>query len=223
MESPMTAKIIEEMPIETLKEEMVAMVQEEGMSFMEAMEEPPEEEPKEIQAEPTIKTESPQEEPEETTTEEPIEMAEEKNEEPKEKESTSDNTTTSVVSSKKNIKQKKVQSKKNINEKLEKVMTKIDKEIKNSAKNLQLKSLIKMDVMIGEQLSLATYENVEFYKPKSIYLDQLNIQDTRKIYADITLAKYTDKDIIGIKQKQLQLLDDKKQQLLIELEVLKNG
>ena len=52
MESPMTAKIIEEMPIETLKEEMVAMVQEEGMSFMEAMEEPPEEEePKEIQAE----------------------------------------------------------------------------------------------------------------------------------------------------------------------------
>ena len=223
MESPMTAKIIEEMPIETLKEEMVAMVQEEGMSFMEAMEEPPEEEPKEIQAEPIIKTKSPQKEPEETTTEEPIEMAEKENEEPEEKESASNNTTASVVSSKKNIKQKKVQSKKNINEKLEKVMTKIDKEIKNSAKNLQLKNLIKMDVMIGEQLSLATYENVEFYKPKSIYLDQLNIQDTRKIYANITLAKYTDKDIIGIKQKELQLLDDKKQQLLIELEVLKNG
>jgi len=223
MESPMTAKIIEEMPIETLKEEMVAMVQEEGMSFMEAMEEPPEEEPKEIQAEPIIKTKSPQKEPEETTTEEPIEMAEKENEKPEEKESASNNTTASVVSSKKNIKQKKVQSKKNINEKLERVMTKIDKEIKNSAKNLQLKSLIKMDVMIGEQLSLATYENVEFYKPKSIYLDQLNIQDTRKIYANITLAKYTDKDIIGIKQKELQLLDDKKQQLLIELEVLKNG
>jgi hypothetical protein len=235
MESPMVAQIMEEMPIETLKEEMVAMVQEE-MPFMEMMEElspsagpmvkeepSKEEEPKEMQAGPMIQTESPQEEPEETTTEEPIEMAEKENEEPEEKESTSKNTTASVVSSKKNIKQKKVQSKKNINEKLEKVMTKIDKEIKNSAKNLQLKNLIKMDVMIGEQLSLATYENVEFYKPKSIYLDQLNIQDTRKIYADITLAKYTDKDIIGIKQKQLQLLDDKKQQLLIELEVLKNG
>ena len=250
MESPMTSKIMEEMPIETLKEEIVAMAQEE-MPFMEmmeelspppAMEEPPQEEeprpmsagpmveeepseekPNEMQAGPMIQTESPQEEPEETTTEEPIKMAEEKNEEPEEKESASNNTTTSVVSSKKNIKQKKIQSKKNINEKLEKVMTKIDKEIKNSAKNLQLKNLIKMDVMIGEQLSLATYENVEFYKPKSIYLDQLKIQDTRKIYADITLAKYTDKDIIGIKQKQLQLLDDKKQQLLIELEVLKNG
>ena len=254
MESPMVQQTfgsaMETKSIETLKEEIVAMAQEE-MPFMEmmeelspppAMEEPPQEEepkpmsagpmveeepseekPNEMQAGPIIETESPQEEPEETTTEEPIEMAEKENEEPEEKESASNNTTASVVSSKKNIKQKKVQSKKTINEKLEKVMTKIDKEIKNSSKNLQLKNLIKMDVMIGEQLSLATYENVEFYKPKSIYLDQLNIQDTRKIYADITLAKYTDKDIIGIKQKELQLLDDKKQQLLIELEVLKNG
>ena len=63
---------------ETLKEEMVAMVQEEGMSFMETMEEPPEEEPKEIQAEPTIKTESPQEEPEEEP--EPEEDSEEASE-----------------------------------------------------------------------------------------------------------------------------------------------
>ena len=254
MESPMVQQTfgsaMETKSIETLKEEIVAMAQEE-MPFMEmmeelspppAMEEPPQEEepkpmsagpmveeepseekPNEMQAGPIIETESPQEEPEETTTEEPIEMAEKENEEPEEKESASNNTTASVVSSKKNIKQKKVQSKKNINEKLEKVMTKIDKEIKNSAKNLQLKNLIKMDVMIGEQLSLAVYENVEFYKPKVIYLNQLNIQDNRKIYADITLAKYTDKDIIGIKQKELQLLDDKKQQLLIELEVLKNG
>ena len=255
MESPMVQQTfgsaMETKSIETLKEEIVAMAQEE-MPFMEmmeelspppAMEEPPQEEepkpmsagpmveeepskeekPNEMQAGPMIQTESPQEEPEETTTEEPIEMAEKENEEPEEKESASNNTTTSVVSSKKNIKQKKVQSKKNINEKLEKVMTKIDKEIKNSAKNLQLKNLIKMDVMIGEQLSLAVYENVEFYKPKVIYLNQLDIQDNRKIYADITLAKYTDKDIIGIKQKELQLLDDKKQQLLIELEVLKNG
>ena len=219
MESPMTAKIIEAMPIETLKEEMVAMVKEE-MPFMEMMEEmstpveeSPEEEPKEIAAGPMIETKSPKEKQKETIA----------NEEPKEKESTSKNTTTSTVSSKKNIKQKKLQSKKNINTKLEKVMTKIDKEIKNSSKNLQLKNLIKMDVMIGEQLSLAIYENVKFYKPKVIYLNQLDIEDNRKIYSDITLAKYTDKDIIGIKKKELQLLNNKKQQLLIELEVLKNG
>ncbi len=87
-------------------------------------------------------------------------------------------------------------------------MTKIDEEIKDSAKNLQLKNLIKMDVMIGEQMSLALYENVEFYKPRVMYLDQLDIQDNRQIYADISLATYTNKDIIGVKQKRLQILDD---------------
>ena len=185
----------------------------------------PEEEPELIEEATEIIEEIIQEESTETVSNVKEETQVEKKSEVKteEKESTSENTTASVVSSKKNIKQKKVQSKKTINAKLEKVMTKIDKEIKNSSKNLQLKNLIKMDVMIGEQLSLAVYENVEFYKPKVIYLNQLDIQDNRKIYSDITLAKYTDKDIIGIKQKELQLLDDKKQQLLIELEVLKNG
>ena len=185
----------------------------------------PEEEPELIEEATEIIEKIIQEESTETVSNVKEETQVEKKSEVKteEKKSTSKNTTTSVVSSKKNIKQKKVQSKKTINAKLEKVMTKIDKEIKNSSKNLQLKNLIKMDVMIGEQLSLAVYENVEFYKPKVIYLNQLDIQDNRKIYSDITLAKYTDKDIIGIKQKELQLLDDKKQQLLIELEVLKNG
>ena len=185
----------------------------------------PEEEPELIEEATEIVEEIIKEESTETISNVKEEKQVEKESEVKteEKESTSKNTTTSIVSSKKNIKQKKVQSKKTINAKLEKVMTKIDKEIKNSSKNLQLKNLIKMDVMIEEQLSLAVYENVEFYKPKVIYLNQLDIQDDRKIYSDITLAKYTDKDIIGIKQKELQLLDDKKKQLLNELEVLKNG
>jgi hypothetical protein len=239
MESSMVAQVMEEMPIEKLKEEMVAMVKEE-MPFMEMMEEPPEEEPNAMAAEPIVEEEStkeeepqkmaagptmeaPPSEEKELTKEEPTKMVEEKNKEPEEEKSTSKATTTAVVSAKENIKQKKIQSKQTINAKLEKVMTKIDKTVKDSAKNLQLKNLIKMDVMIGEQLSLATYENVEFYKPKNIYLDQLAIQDSRQIYADATLAKYTDNDIIGIKQRQLQMLDDRKQKLLIELEVLKNG
>ena len=94
---------------------------------------------------------------------------------------------------------------------------------KNSAKNLQLKNLIKMDVMIGEQLSLATYENVEFYKPKSIYLDQLNLIDNRLIYANKSLATYIQNDKIEIKARKLGEINSRKQQLLIELEVLKNG
>jgi len=143
--------------------------------------------------------------------------------ETKEEESTSTTTTTASVSKQNNTKQKKIQSKKTINSKLEKVMTKIDERVKNSAKNLQLKNIIKMDVMIGEQLSLAMYENVEFYKPKTLYLDQIDMRDNRLIYADVSLGNYIKSDIIGIKKRQLEILDNTKQRLLIELEELKRG
>jgi len=244
MEAPMTAKIIEEMPIETLKEEMVAMVQEEGMSFMEAMEEPPEE-PKAMSAGPMVEEETTKEEAPGPTEQGPMEVAsapkeeapqaskekpsvvEEKNEskknkEPEEKKSTSEATATSVVSKQSNTKQKKVQSKKTVKPKLEKVMAKVDEKIKNPLKNLQLKNLLKMDAMVEDQLSLDVY-NVAFYVPKDIYLDQLNLIDNRLIYADKTLATYTDNDIIGIKARKLGIINNKKQQLLMELEVLKNG
>ena len=102
-------------------------------------------------------------------------------------------------------------------------MTKIDERVKDSAKNLQLKNIIKMDVMIGEQLSLAMYENVEFYKPKTLYLDQIDMRDNRLIYADVSLGNYIKSDIIGIKKRQLEILDNEKQMLLIELEELKRG
>ena len=251
MESPMTAKIIEEMPIETLKEEMVAMVKEE-MPFMEMMEEmstpmeePPEEEPKTMSAGPMIEEETtkeeapgpteqgpmkmaaaPNEEPKETTKEEAA-VVEEKNEpeenkEPKEKESASKAPATSTVSKQNNTKQKKVQSKETAKPKLKVMMAKIDAKIKNPLKNLQLKNLIKMDAMVSDQLSLDSY-NVAFYVPKDIYLEQLNLIDNRLIYADKTLATYTDNDIIGIKARKLGIINNKKQQLLMELEVLKNG
>ena len=241
MESPMVSQIIEEMPIETLKEEMVAMVQEEGMSFMEAMEEPPEEEPKAMSAGPIIEEKPAKEEaPGNTEPGPPTEMAsapqtskekpsvvKEKNEskenkEPEEEKSTSEATATSVVSKQNNTKQKKVQSKETIKPKLEKVMAKVDEKIKNPLKNLQLKNLLKMDAMVEDQLSLDVY-NVAFYAPKNIYLEQLNLIDNRLIYADKTLATYTDNDIIGIKARKLGILNYEKQQILIQLETLKNG
>jgi len=168
-----------------------------------------------------------QEEPQEEAVKEESNMIEEKNErqeskEPEEKESASENATTSVVSKENNTKQKKVQSKKTVKPKLDKVMAKVDEKIKNPLKNLQLKNLIKMDAMVEDQLSLDSY-NVEFYAPKDIYLDQLNLIDNRLIYADKTLATYTDNDIIGIKARKLGIINNKKQQLLMELEVLKNG
>jgi len=239
MESPMTAKIIEEMPIETLKEEMVAMVQEEGMSFMEAMEEPPEEEPKAMSAGPMIEEES-NKEPEpgnkgpatkmasapQASKEKPS-VVEEKNEskknkEPEEEKSASKAPATSVVSKQNNTKQKKVQSKETVKPKLDKVMAKVDAKIKNPLKNLQLKNLIKMDAMVEDQLSLDVY-NVAFYAPKDIYLEQLNLIDNRLIYANKSLATYIQNDKIEIKARKLGEINSRKQQLLIELEVLKNG
>ena len=257
MESPMVeemfAPVMEEMPIETLKEEMVAMVQEEEMPFNEmmeevstsVMEEPPEEEPKEMSAGPMIEEEptkeeapgntepgprmetaaAPKEKPQEESVKEEKSVVESKNEEeskePEEEKSTSEATTTSVVSKQSNTKQKKVQSKETVKPKLEKVMAKVDEKIKNPLKNLQLKNLIKMDAMVDNQLSLDSY-NVAFYAPKDIYLDQLNLIDNRLIYADKSLASYIQNDKMEIKARKLGEINSRKQQLLIELETLKN-
>ena len=248
----MFAPVMEEMPIETLKEEMVAMVQEE-MPFMEmmeevapgpTMEEPPEEEPKAMSAGPMIEEEPnkepepgneepaatemasapTEEEPKEEAVQEKPSVVEEKNEskEPEEKESASEAATTSVVSKQNNTKQKKIQSKETVKPKLEKVMAKIDEKIKNPVKNLQLKNLIKMDAMTDQQVSLDVY-NVAFYAPKDIYLDQLNMVDNRLIYTNKSLATYIQNDKMEIKARKLMEINSRKQQLLIELEVLKNG
>jgi len=253
MESPMVeemfAPVMEEMPIETLKEEMVALVQEEEMPFNEmleevstaVMEEPPEEEPKEMLAGPMIEEELPEEEAPGNTEPGPMKMAaapeeeketvkekpaviEEKNEkeEPEEKESAGEAPATSLVQKQNNTKQKKVQSKETIKPKLEKVMAKIDEKIKNPVKNLQLKNILKLDAMTDQQVSLDSY-NVPFYPPKDIYLDQLNLIDNRIIYADKSLATYIQNDKIEIKARKLEEINSRKQQILIELEVLKNG
>ena len=205
--------VMEEKPIETLKEEMVAMVQEE-MPFMEMMEEvstppsmeaPPEEEPKaKVEEAPAEKQEPSSKEPtametasapkEEApqTSKEGASVVEEKNEPEKNKEEkpTSKTTATSVVSKQGSAKQKKVQSKETIKPKLAKVMAKVDEKVKDPLKNLQLKNLIKMDAMVEDQLSLDSYK-VAFYVPKDIYLEQLNLIDNRLIYADKTCLLYT--------------------------------
>jgi hypothetical protein len=238
MESPMVAQIMEAMPIETLKEEMVAMVKEE-MPFMEMieavstpMEEPPEEEPKAMSAGPMIE-EEPSKEPEASSKgpkpmetaapskeEENVVEAKNEQQETKEEESSSEAPATSVVSKQNNTKQKKIQSKKTVKPELKTIMAKVDAKVKNPLKNLQLKNLIKMDAMVEDQLSLDSY-NVAFYAPKDIYLEQLNLIDNRLIYANVSLATYTDNDIIGIKARKLGIINYKKQQLLNELEILK--
>jgi hypothetical protein len=102
-------------------------------------------------------------------------------------------------------------------------MAKVDAKVKNPVKNLELKNLIKMDRMIDSDISLVAYNNVEFYKSKDIYLNQIEIFDNRSIYANIDLVKYTANDIMGIKIKKLNEIKYKKNILLLEIQELKNG
>ena len=151
-------------------------------------------------------------------------MVEETNEEEvQEEESSSETATASTVSSEKVAKQKKIQQKKAIVKNLDRIMDKVDADIKDIAKNLQIKNIIKLEAMVSEQASLDLYANALFYKPKDIYLNQLNIFDPRQIYDNVSLASYIKNDKVAIKANALHEINLKKQRLLIELEQLKNG
>ena len=101
-------------------------------------------------------------------------------------------------------------------------MDKVDEDVKDIAKNLALKNIIKIKAMASEQASLDLYANALFYKPKDIYLEQLNIFDNRQIYDNVNLASYIKTDKVAIKENALHEINLKKQRLLIELEQLKN-
>jgi outer membrane biosynthesis protein TonB len=210
-------EIIEEEPMmtETFQEEEIIE------------EEMPEEAPTEMAEEEVIEEETTEMAEEEVIEEEPTQMVqetnEEKEEEIKEEKSDSETPKKSAVQTKKFAKQKKIQQKKAIVKNLARIMDKVDKDIKDISKNLAVKNIIKMEAMTSEQASLNAYQNTLFYKPKNIYLEQLPIFDSRLIYADKSLATYIQNDKMEIKARKLGELNLKKQQLLNELEVLKNG
>jgi hypothetical protein len=85
---------------------------------------------------------------------------------------------------------------------------------------LQLKNLVKLKVMSGENI-LDAY-NIPFYEPKDIYLDQVEIADNRIIY-DIDLVEYKQNDPITQKKQQLNSILQERQKLIKELQVLQNG
>ena len=227
-------ELIEEEPsmmTETFQEEemieeepaMVETFQEEE----EMMEEEMPEESTEMAEEEVMEEENTEMAEEEAVEEEPTQMVQATNEEEKEevKKEKPDSKTSkkSAVQTKKLAKQKKIQQKKAIVKNLARIMDKVDKDIKDISKNLAVKNIIKMEAMTSEQASLNAYANTAFYAPKNIYLDQLNIFDNRQIYPNTNLASYIQNDKIDIKAKKLNEINIKKQQLLIELEALKNG
>ena len=144
-----------------------------------------------------------------------------KEETSQEEESSSTTTSTEVVSTKGNSEQKKVQSEK-VKANIRAIMAKVDEQVKDIAKNLEVKNLIKLDAMVSDQASLDLY-NVPFYIPKDIYLDQLPLLDNRIIYGGITLSNYIVNDKVFIKEQKLNELNLRKQRLLMEIRELKNG
>ena len=122
----------------------------------------------------------------------------------------------------KKVKTKETKSKNTKVAKLEAAMDKVDKVVKDTAKNLEVKNIIKLDAMQSDMV-LAEYMNQEFYKSKDIYLNQVIMSDNRDIYNNVSLATYISNDPINIKESILQDINIQKQKLLIEIEVLRNG
>ena len=165
-----------------------------------------------------VKTEEKQEEKKQEEQKKVVSAQEETS---KEEESSSTTTKTETVSTKNNSEQKKVQSEK-VKTSITKLMDKVDEQVKDIAKNLEVKNLIKLDAMVNDQASLDLY-NVPFYTSKDIYLDQLPLSDNRLIYRGITLSNYIVNDKVFIKEQKLNELNLKKQRLLMEIRELKNG
>jgi predicted transcriptional regulator len=138
-----------------------------------------------------------------------------------EEESNSDPTESANAEESDNQEQKEsVRSEKTKTVRLETVLEKIETEVKDIDKNLQLISLVKLSVMSGDN-PLEAY-NIPFYEPRIIYEDQLNIQDNRLIYTK-DLVEYKQNDPIFIQKQQLDRVLQERQNLIKELEVLKNG
>ena len=159
-------------------------------------------------------------EEEEIIEEKPTQMAEKSNE--KEEESNSKTTETAKVKNENNTKQKNIQSKETTKTNLVKIMDKVDKDIKDISKNLQIKNIIKLDAMTSDQASLDSYD-IPFYKSENIYMDQIQIQDMRQLYTEVSLNNYISNDPVVIMENKLRDIETKKQLLIIELEALKNG
>jgi hypothetical protein len=203
-----------EMPEEPKEEEPVMEM---VMEFIE------EDDKKEEEPQPMEVTEMPDEKPEEEkTTSELLQegFKEEQEQNEKEEEPNSETTETADATEEDSGEQKEVQQKETKTVGLTEVLDKIDEKIKDIDKNLQLKNLVKLKVMSGENI-LDAY-NIPFYEPKDIYLDQVEIADNRVIY-EIDLVEYKQNDPITQKKQRLNSILQERQKLIQELQVLQNG
>ena len=188
------------------------------------MEEKEEEKPTEIAMaimEETQEEEAPPE-PKEEVIEETENVQEEEKTESKSEVKTEEKQKPKEQEKSKKVKTKETKSKNTKIAKLEATMDKVDEVVKDTAKNLEVKNIIKLDAMQSDMV-LAEYMNQEFYKSKDIYLNQVIMSDNRDIYNNVSLATYISNDPINIKESILHNINIQKQKLLMEIEVLRNG
>jgi len=218
--------MIEEEPQEEKPQQMASRPMETAPAKKEMTNAPREKsrkpEPTATRQEETQEEES-REEPKETFTEEaPKENAPKQTAKTEKKPSSQSTIKSTRTKTARNKEQKAIQEGKAKVANIARIMDKVDQNVKDKSKNLQLKNLIKLDAMTSDQVSLNLY-NVPFYKPKDIYLDQLNMQDNRQIYVNVNLATYVENDKITVNKKKLNEIQLKKREILLELERLRNG
>ena len=144
----------------------------------------------------------------------------EEKEQNEEEEANSETTETANATEENSSEQEEVQQKETKTVGLTEVLEKIDEQVKDIDKNLQLKNLVKIKVMASNDM-LEAY-NIPFYKPKDIYLDQVDMTDNRIIYTK-DLVEYKQNDPIFIQKQKLNGILQKRQNLIKELQVLQNG
>jgi len=146
----------------------------------------------------------------------PVKILEDTDTEPKEK-------TTKEVIKKEDTKVVKVKDKTDHTAQiLAKTINKIDTEIKDITKNLEVRNIVLLAAIQNNSISLDSYSQSTFYITTDIYTNQVFI-DTREIYSQANLSNYINNDPIAKVEKILHDINIKKQKLLIEIGVLKNG
>ena len=98
---------------------------------------------------------------------------------------------------------------------------KVDSQIKDIGRDMKLTSLAVIKAMTDNTM-IVSY-SIPFYKSKKIYENQLSIADTKLLYTNNSLGVYISKDPVVQYQNALINIRSEKQQLLNEIEVLRNG
>ena len=197
----------EPIKIEPVKQEPVAPKEE--IKVEEKKEEPkPEikEEPKKEQAKVEEKKEEPKEEVKKEATKEPTQQVVESKDKDK---SDKPNNASPVVTSEKKSSSVSLS------------INKIDGKVVSLNKIMKLNSMNILKAMTDN--AMINVYAIPFYKSKKIYEDQLSIADTKLLYTGNSLGVYISKDPVVQYQNALIDIRSEKQQLLNEIQVLRNG